>query len=110
MERVEPLGIGVPFAEPCGPVTTRNDQVWIFKDLQRQARLPTDLLELQATARILCQPADWTITQTQTTIGIPAREDQCLTIRACRHPNYGLVDITIVYQRKHEIPRESRRN
>src|SRR6185369_16715694 len=110
MQRIQPFRIGVPFAEPCGPVATRNDQVWIFKDLQRQARLPTNSLELHTAVRILCQSADRKITQTQTTIGISAREDQRLPIRASRHPNYVLVDITIVYQRKHEIARESSRN
>src|SRR5215218_3787437 len=34
MERSEPFGVGVPLAQPRRTVSYRNNEVWIFEDLQ----------------------------------------------------------------------------
>src|SRR5262245_58207141 len=99
MQRLQPLGICMPLTEPGCAINCGNIQIRIFENLQRQTSLPTDLLELQTSTRILRQTAERQISQARLAVSAVARKQKCLTIRTGSDPDHVLIKVAITYQR-----------
>src|ERR1041384_3349263 len=96
VERVEPLDVGMPLAQPCSATRARNIEIRIFVNAQRQIRLPIEALEMKVPFSVFRKITDRQVTKAQLAVCIVPRKYQRLAVRVVTNPDHVFVDVLVI--------------